>query len=201
MEKIKYYIKKYFEKSSKLKILGDIVFYLLIILLLIPSTRTMLIRATLFRPKVETTEIRSIVKPGEYQLMLEDLAGNTVNLSDYSNRLIYISFWATWCPPCRAEMPSIQKLYDGYGDKMPMFLITTEERSKVENYLTENGYNLPVYFQRSASTGIMDIQSYPTSMLISDKGKVLVHKKGAADWNSRTFRKTLDNLLNQNANQ
>lgn len=201
MEKIKNYFKNYFEKSSKLKIFGDLVFYLLIILLLVPSTRTMLIRATLFRPKVETQEALSIMKPSEYHLFLEDLDGNTINLSEYSNRLIYISFWATWCPPCRAEMPSIQKLYDRYGDKIPMFLITSEERSKVETYLKESDYDLPVYFQRSSTSGIMDIQSYPTSMLISDKGEILVHKKGAADWNSRAFRRTLDKLLSQNTNQ
>ncbi len=197
MEKIKKYFRNYFEKSSKLKIFSDVVFYLLIISLLIPSSRTMLIRATLFRPKVETTDAAPIMKPQEYNLMLEDLEGNPVNLSDYSDKTIFISFWATWCPPCRAEMPSIQKLYDAYGDKLNIFLITTEEKSKVESYLDASGYNLPVYFQKSAAYGIMDIQSYPTSYLISSEGEILVQKKGAADWNSRSFRKKLDELLSR----
>jgi thiol-disulfide isomerase/thioredoxin len=196
MGKIKNYLKNYFEKSSKLKIFSDVVFYLLIISLLIPSTRTMLIRATLFRPKMEANDAAMVMKPQEYQLMLEDLKGNQVNLADYSGKTVFISFWATWCPPCRAEMPSIQKLYNAYGDKLNVFLITTEERDKVQNYLDESGYNLPVYFQKSAASGVLNIQSYPTSYLISAEGEILIQKKGAADWNSRSFRKKLDELLN-----
>ena len=128
-------------------------------------------------------------------MILENLEGETVNLADYSEKLVFISFWATWCPPCRAEMPSIQKLYNSYGDKMAFFLITTEDRTKVENFLTEYEYNLPVYFQKSGSQGIFDISSYPTSFLISDKQEILVQKKGAADWNSKGFRKKLDDLI------
>jgi len=195
MEKIKNYFRNYFEKSSKLKIFSDVVFYLLILFLLIPSTRSLLIRATLMRPKIAAQESAVIMKPQEYQLILEDMQGNTVNLAASSGNLTFISFWATWCPPCRAEMPSIEKLYKAYGERLSVYLITNEERSKVQAYLDENSYSLPVYFQKSAATGILDIQSYPTSFLISEKGEVLVHKKGAADWNSKAFRKTLDELL------
>jgi len=198
MEKIKNYFRNYFVKSSKLKIFSDVVFYLLIISLLIPSTRTMLIRATLFRPKMETRDAAVIMKQQEYQLMLEDLKGNQVNLADYSDKTVFISFWATWCPPCRAEMPSIQKLYNAYGDKLNVFLITTEEKDKVQKYLDESGYDLPVYFQKSAAYGVLNIQSYPTSYLISAEGEILIQKKGAADWNSRSFRKKLDELLSRN---
>jgi len=199
MEKIKNYFKNYFEKSSKFKILGDVVFYLLIIFLLIPSTRAMIIRLTLFRPKVEAAAATETMKPNEYQLILEDLKGNSVNLADYSGKVLFISFWATWCPPCRAEMPSIQKLYDSYGDRLAILLITNEERGKVERFLDESEYNLPVYFQRSTTSGILDIQSYPTSFLISEKGEVLVHKKGAANWNSRSFRKQLNGILSKSS--
>ena len=195
MEKIKNYFRNYFEKSSKLKIFSDVVFYLLILFLLIPSTRSLLIRATLMRPKIAAQESAVIMKPQEYQLILEDMQGNTVNLAESSGNLTFISFWATWCPPCRAEMPSIEKLYKAYGERLSVYLITNEERSKVQAYLDENSYSLPVYFQKSAATGILNIQSYPTSFLISEKGEVLVHKKGAADWNSKAFRKTLDELL------
>jgi len=195
MEKIKNYVKNYFAKNSKLKISGDVVFYLLILFLLIPSTRTMLIRATLFRPKVEANESLQKMSSGEYNLILEDLQGNMANLSEYSSKPIFISFWATWCPPCRAELPSIQKLYNSYGERLDFFLITTEERSKVETFLKENNYDLPVYFQKSSTSGVLRIQSYPTSFLISDKREILVQKKGGANWNSRSFRKKLDDIL------
>ena len=78
---------------------------------------------------------------------------------------------------------------------MPVFLITTEDRSKVQKYLDEEGYDLPVYFQRSSAFGIMAISSYPTTMLISGEGEILVYKKGAADWNSGAFTKKLNQVL------
>jgi len=195
MEKLKIYFKTYFEKSSKLKIGSDILFYLLILLLLIPTSRTMLIRATLFRPKIITESSGVTMKTEDYQLALEDLDGNSVNLSEYSNQTILISFWATWCAPCRAEMPSIQKMADRYGEKLPIFLITSEEKEKVSKFLQESGYHIPVYFQKSRSTGILDINSYPTTFLISSKGEIIIHKKGAANWNSKDLRRKLDELL------
>lgn len=198
MDKIKNYIKNYFIKNSKLKITTDFLFYLLIIFLLIPSTRTLLIRATLFRPKLVTENSAILMKPEEYGLILEDLNGNTLDLNDYSKETIFISFWATWCPPCRAEMPSIQKLYNLYNGKMQMFLITNEEKTKVKSYLREFGYDLPVYFQKSTAFGILDVNSLPTSFLISSKGEILVHKKGAANWDSMDFKKRLESILSQN---
>jgi thiol-disulfide isomerase/thioredoxin len=196
--------RKYFEKSSKFKIITDFAFYLFIVLMLIPTTRTpiaaFLIRATMFRPKVETQGNLPIMQPSEYQMILEDLEGNTVNLASYSNQVIFVNFWATWCPPCRAEMPSIQKLFDAYGKKISFFLITNEDKSKVEKYLKENNYKLPVYFQRSASSGILDVSSLPTSLLISGKAEILVHKKGAANWNSEDFRTKLDEILSRKNN-
>jgi thiol-disulfide isomerase/thioredoxin len=127
MEKIINYFRNYFAKSSWLKISTDFLFYL--------------------KPKVVTEENAIKIKPEEFQLILEDLKGNTVNLSDYKNRTIFVNFWATWCPPCRAEMPAMQKLFNRYGTRIPIFLITSEEKSIVENYLRENAYNLPVYFR------------------------------------------------------
>jgi thiol-disulfide isomerase/thioredoxin len=195
MDKIKNYFKNYFAKNSKLKISTDLLFYLLIIFLFIPSTRTLLIRATLFRPKVVSENSAMIMKSEEYSLILEDLKGNTIDLTDYSKETIFISFWATWCPPCRAEMPSIQKLYNLYNGKMHMFIISSEEKTKVQNYLREFGYDLPVYFQKSRAIGVLDVNSFPTSFLISSKGEILVHKKGAANWDSMDFRKKLESIL------
>jgi len=195
MEKIKNYLKNYFEKSSKFKIATDILFYLLILSLLIPSTRALIIRGTLFGPKIVSETEAVTMKSEEYNLLLEDMNGNTVQLADYSKETIFLCFWATWCPPCRAEMPSVQKLYDKYGKKIKIFLITNEERTKVENYLNEFGYDLPVYFQKSATSGVLDVSSLPTSFLISNSGQIIVHKRGAANWNSRQFRKQLDSIL------
>jgi len=195
MNKIKKYFKNYFETSSLFKIITDVLIAVLFLLMLLPSTRAYILRAVLFPPKVATEAGLPKMQADDYQLVLEDLEGNTINLSSYTDKTIFISFWATWCPPCIAEMPSIQKLTDSYGDKLPTFLITSEDRDKVINFLKENDYNLPVYFQKSQAKGILNISSYPTSFLISSNSEVIVHKTGAANWNSASFREKLNTIL------
>jgi thiol-disulfide isomerase/thioredoxin len=195
MEKILNYFRNYFEKNSWLKISGDFVFYVMIVFILIPSTRTMLIRATLFPPKLVSENATIIMNHEEFQLILENLNGQTINLGDFKGKTIFVNFWATWCPPCRAEMPSLKKFCKLYGQKINVFLITTEERLKVLNYLKESGYDLPVYFQKSPAKGNLEVHSLPTSYLISEKSEILIYKKGAADWNSIAFRRKLDEIL------
>ncbi|MCB8994939.1 MAG: TlpA family protein disulfide reductase [Bacteroidales bacterium] len=199
MEKIKNYFIKYFKTKSWFGITTDILFYALILSLLIPATRTkvtsLIIRTTMIRPTVIDSARTEKVSAAEMNFLLEDIDGNQVNLSDFTGQTILVNFWTTWCPPCRAEMPSIQKLHDTYGNRLPMFLITNESRTKVLDYLKENDYKLPVYFQKSAGTGIFNVGTFPTSILISGKGQILVNKKGAANWNSGSFRDKLDEVL------
>jgi thiol-disulfide isomerase/thioredoxin len=195
MNKIKKYFKNYFETSSLFKIITDVLVGVLFLMLLIPTTRAYILRAVLFPPKVAKESVLPKMQADDYQLVLEDLEGNTINLSSYSDKTIFISFWATWCPPCIAEMPSIQKLTDRFGEKLPTFLITSEDKAKVITFLKEHNYNLPVYFQKSQAKGILNINSYPTSFLISSNSEVIVHKTGAANWNSASFREKLNAIL------
>lgn len=195
MNKIKKYFKNYIETSRLFKIITDVLVGVLFLLILIPSTRAYILRAVLFPPKVATESGLPKMQVDDYQLVLEDLEGNTINLSSYSDKTIFVSFWATWCPPCIAEMPSIQKLTNSYGDQLPTFLITTEDREKVIAFLNENNYKLPVYFQKSQAKGILNINSYPSSFLISSNSEIIIHKTGAANWNSASFKRKLDLIL------
>ena len=199
MKKIKDYLIKYFKNSSWFKIVTDLLFYMLILSLLIPATRihvsAMLIRATMMSPKVKSVENSEKLKQEDYLLSLEDLDGNPVNLADFKGEVLFINFWATWCPPCRAEMPSMQEFCDRHGSDLKIFLITNEERDKVKSYLDEYGFHLPVYFQRSVAHGVFNIRSLPTSFVIGKNGEIFVNKKGAARWDSKGFEKKLKQIL------
>jgi thiol-disulfide isomerase/thioredoxin len=197
VEKIKNYFSEYFRKSSKFKIFSDLVFYLLIIAVLVPWSRTFLIRSILIKPgfKEESEIVR--LKPEDYNLILEDQNGKIVNLADHRGEFIFISFWATWCPPCRAELPSIFNLYELYGDRISFFLVTTEDSRKVKEFIDENGYDLPVYFQKSSGSDLLNATSYPTTYIISKEAEILVKKKGAAKWDSRGVKNRIDELLRQ----
>jgi len=201
MIKLKDRIKKYFKNKSRWKIAGDLIFYIFIILLIIPATRkpisTSLIRLTMLKPRVENNENLPSITELDKDFLIEDLGDNTYKLENFENEVILLNFWATWCPPCRAEMPALQKLYNEYGDKIAMILVTSEEEKVVLNYLNEFNYNLPVYFQRSTLPPSFQVRSIPTTFLIDKNGNIITEKKGAANWNSGSFKSQLDQLIKQ----
>ncbi len=201
MEKIKNWFSSYFKKNSKIKIFGDVLFYILIILMIIPSTRrelsAVLIRATLRKPHVTTERSIKGLTSVDYQLNFEDLKGKDYILGDFKNKVVLLNFWATWCPPCRAELPALQDLYNDYGSKINFILVSSEEPGKLNQFLHESGYDIPVYIQQSPLPPSFPVQSIPTTFIISKTGAIVVDKNGAANWNSDAFRHQLDELINE----
>ncbi|MFW5644276.1 MAG: TlpA family protein disulfide reductase [Bacteroidota bacterium] len=201
MKSIRDRIKKYFQNNKRWKIAVDLIFYIFIILLIIPATRkpvsTTLIRLTMLKPRVENNEgLRSLTELDK-DFSIRDFKNNDHTLGNFENEVILLNFWATWCPPCRAEMPAIQKLYNDYGEKIAMILVTSEEKEVVREYLNEFNYDLPVYFQTAPLPPSLKVTSIPTTFLIDKKGNIITEKKGAANWNSASFRSELDHLLRQ----
>lgn len=201
MKKVKVWLRNYFSKSSKLKIAGDLVFWIFVILLIIPVTRreitTVVIKATLRKPKVQEERVVEKMNEENYDLLFTNLEGRTISLEDYQGEVIFLNFWATWCPPCRAEMPSIQKLYNDYSDRIAFILVSNEEKQRVEEYFNEFNYSLPVYTQRSALPDVFNVKSIPTTYLINRSGEIILEKTGAADWNADAFRNQLDAMVGQ----
>ena len=141
---IKERIKNYFKTKKWWSIALDFLFYLLILLFLIPSTRRtvwpVLMRTVLHPPlkKVSDTPVETLGKE-ELQWSLVTLDGRRVTLGDYRRKVVFINFWATWCPPCRAEMPGIEKLYKEYGDRVVFLMIAGDTPQKVKAYIGSNG--------------------------------------------------------------
>lgn len=120
---------------------------------------------------------------------LKDQYGNTHTLSDYKGKTVFLNFWATWCPPCRAEMPDIQKIYETYDTEGEDALIVLgvagpnmgSEKSEEEiiKFLEENGYTYPVVMD---TTGEMfrayGIYSFPTTFMIDRDGNVFGYASG-----------------------
>lgn len=121
--------------------------------------------------------------------------GQELELSSFNGEVILVNYWATWCPPCVAEMPSMQSLYEDYKGRVAFLFIARDEPEKVQQYLEKNAYHLPVYYELNAPPSAMRSNSLPTTYVLDRNGRIAVKKVGAADWNSSRVRSLLDDLL------
>ena len=192
-------IKNHYKNKSLFNILSDLLFYGIIILLLIPSTRMTLVtfvkKATLIAPLKINAPDNSKLKDSDYRWYMQSNEGENINLEQFKGELIFLNFWATWCPPCLAEMPSIQSLYEEYGEKIRFIIVSRESPEVIYEFVKTNGYTFPVYSQSVSEPEIFQSQSIPTSYLISPSGNIILKKKGAAKWDSKKIKDLIDSQL------
>ncbi len=189
--------KKYTARKTKAGIVLDFVFLALFLAMLHPTSRTTvmsaIIKYTMMSPSVEKDKV--VLKDEDYNWKFQDFDGQMHNFKAYEGKVVLLNFWATWCPPCVAEMPSLQELYNAYGDKIEFVLITGDPKSQVKPFLTQRNYTLPVYMAVDLVPDVLKSKSIPVTYLISKKGEIILHKTGAAKWHSDKVKDLLDKLL------
>jgi len=172
---------------------SNIVFVVLIAALIYPNSRAWIMRQLAFAPSVKSEAISPMLS--NYNWQLKGLNTPDVNFEAFRNKVVFVNYWATWCPPCRAEMPLIQKLYNDYKNRVNFVFITTDTEQKVSSYFQEHSLNLPTYNMLSREPSEFTTRSIPATYIVSKKGKIVVSTVGAADWNSKKIRKLFDKLL------
>lgn len=183
------------------KNLSNILFIAFFIFLFTPyglPVRAFLIKGvSIVKTKIFSVELNENerVKIDSYQWKLQDYSGNSVDFEAFADKVVVINFWATWCPPCVAEMPSFQELYNAYGDRVSFLFVANDEKDKVEKYMKRKNYNFPVYYQVSRPAKQLQSSSLPTTFILDKNGEIYVHQVGAIDWNSDKVKKLLDKLL------
>ena len=120
---------------------------------------------------------------------MTDQYGETHTLADYKGKIIFLNFWATWCPPCRAELPDIQKLYEEYAaagdDSVVMIGVAApgyggeKSAEEIAAFLEENGYTYPVLMDEGGELFLQyGVYSYPTTFMIDKDGNVFGYASG-----------------------
>lgn len=107
---------------------------------------------------------------------LQNLAGEDVSLSDLRGKVVFVNFWATWCPPCRAEIPHFIELVDKYGDDFTVLGIALDPREfdKVAPFVDKMGINYPVVLDKKGVSQLYGgISSIPTTFVVNRDGEVI----------------------------
>lgn len=138
---------------------------------------------------------RVLDKPDISGWKLRDLEGNTFYADQLEGKVALLNFWASWCPPCVAEMPSLDKLYQEYGNRVQFLFIARDQQDKVTAFLEKKGYDFPVYFESGLTPRALYYGGLPTTYIIDKSGQIAVAHSGAADWYSKDTRNLLDSLL------
>ncbi len=173
---------------------SNILFVILIVLLFIPQTgkpiRVFVGRLLAFSPSVEQESKREVLRDFNWQLV--DLDGHKVNLQDYKGKKILINFWATWCPPCVAELPSMQALYSDYKNDVAFLFVTNDDDATIAKFLQKDIYTVPIFHPITEAPEAIRTYSLPTTYLINEKGEIVIEQTGAANWNSNKVRALLN---------
>ncbi|MGA6117285.1 TlpA family protein disulfide reductase [Sphingobacterium anhuiense] len=171
------------------KIIGNSVFVVIILLLLWPTSRAYfqqgLMKIGLFKPTLEEPEKIDSQISVQNNISFKNDKGEIVNMNDLKGKVVFINFWATRCPPCIAEMPSIATLYERLkGNSEVVFLIVEieGESEKANKFMAGKQLNLPVYYPNSQIPKEWLGGSIPTTLIINKHGEIATKHEGLADY-------------------
>jgi thiol-disulfide isomerase/thioredoxin len=178
-------------------LLNALFFVAVIVLLFVPSAKAFVLRSLmktgLFQPKVTHTG-----KPVQVpDISFRDVKGETITLSALKGKVVFINFWATWCPPCIAELPSINTLHQKMDSNKNIIFLMADADGKPEQallFLQKKQYNLPACMATSNVPAFVAAGTIPTTVVLNKKGEMVYHHEGAADYSNNKFTAYLQQL-------
>lgn len=156
---------------------------------------------TIIASKIQQVVLSTgIISPSEvseeryasYEFILENLDGERISFQEFKGKTVFINFWATWCPPCIAEMPDIHDLFEETNENVAFVMISldrSEDRAK--EFVLEKEFEFPVYFLRSGLPNTYKTHSIPTTYLLDKEGRIRVENSGMAKYNTDSFKKLI----------
>lgn len=145
--------------------------------------------------KPKQVDSRQHAKPRIADWKLTELNGETFQANELQGEVLLINFWASWCAPCVAEMPSLDRLYKDFGDRVQFLFVAKDQKDNVISYLQKNNYDFPVYFESELTQVGLYKNELPTTFILDQAGNIVVAQTGAANWYAEDTRKLLDSLL------
>jgi len=182
---------------------SDVIFWGILLLFIVylfltPSgenTRAWLTSLTLSSPSNSLDKNSNIQVKDDWELIATN--GDEVWLSEFK-KPVFINIWATWCPPCRSELPSIFELEQIYKDKIDFLFISPDESiEKLKEFAKQKGYTSTFYNANNATPNNLVTNSYPTTYILDFNKKIILKSVGAHDWNATNVHEILDRLIKE----
>lgn len=141
--------------------------------------------------------IVEVEKTASYNFRLENLKGDIIAFDSFRNKVVFLNFWATWCPPCIAEMPDIHQLYESKKNDISFVMISLDkDENRAREFIKNKEFDFPVYFLRSALPKNYNSHSIPTTYVLDKGGIIKVENHGMAKYNTEKFKNLLSELAN-----
>ena len=130
---------------------------------------------------------------------LYTLDGQPTNLRRFAGKVVVLNLWASWCPPCRAEMPALQHLYIQVDTARVAFVIVSldERPDRVRRVVQQAGYTFPIFFPAAPLPKIFNTRSIPTTFVLGPSGTVAIRHEGMANYDTAKFRAYLQQMAGQ----
>jgi len=141
-------------------------------------------------------QMPAMTRLGDLRGSFTDMQGNRMTFADLRGKVVLVNLWATWCPPCRAELPSLDGLWKRFegNDGVRVLCISTEKAEVVRAHPVSGSVNMPLYVFDSEVPEELSAEGLPTTYIFDTRGRVVFGHMGMADWNTPEVASFLEKL-------
>ena len=161
---------------------------------IIGGIQSVLLSTGLIKPKLEVPDLTD--KQFDYRGKFQTFDGKQLNLESYRGKTLFINIWASWCGPCRAEMPHISELYKSVQNEPDLeFLLIgiDNDIKKSADFLEGKSWTFPTAHASYGLNQSLQSQSIPTTLVVNPAGKIVFYQEGMSNFNTNEFREFLKN--------
>jgi thiol-disulfide isomerase/thioredoxin len=184
------------KKNGVTILLGSLV----LVLIVSPDAKSWLLQQLvsvgLFNAEIKKDGLADLAQSPAFSFT--NAAGQTASTASLKGKVVFMNFWASWCPPCRAEMPSLNELYKKLKDDdrfVFLFMNEDDDKRKAVEYLKKNGFTIPLCNSAGEVPSEIFSGTLPTTIVLDKDGRIVMNHTGMAGYNTDGFMKQLKELL------
>jgi len=157
--------------------------------------QSILLSTGLIKPKIESNE--RVGQPFDFQAQFQTFDGQRVRLEDHEGKILLVNLWASWCGPCRAEMPHLSDLYSSLSDRDDIVFLMIgldNDFEKGKNFIENKNWSFKTVHASFGLNPSLRSESIPTTLVVNKKGEIVFYQEGMSNFNTKEFEDFLRNL-------